>query len=118
MPYKNIEDKRAWRMRSYYKNKEKELERGKEYVKHYKNTYQYKKTRIISNWKHNGLIETDDYTYDELYEAYYYIIDCEACGKQFKNTKDRHMDHCHKTGIFRDVVCCRCNVLRRYADLN
>jgi len=116
MPYKNIEDKRKARMRSYYKNREKELGKVKEYEKEYKKTYQFKKTRIIANWKNNGLIETDDYTYSELYEAYYYTTECEVCHKEFINTRDRNMDHCHKTGLFRDIVCCRCNVIRRYED--
>jgi len=38
MPYKNIEDKRKARMRSYYNNREKELNERKEYEKEYRHT--------------------------------------------------------------------------------
>ena len=116
MPYKNIEDKRASRMRSYYKHREKELAYEKERIKTYRLTPQYHKTHTISNWKFCGLIETEDYSYDDLYEAYMAQGECESCGKVFIDTKNKHMDHDHKTGLFRDVVCCRCNVLRRYED--
>lgn len=119
MPYKNIEDRRAARMRSYYNNSENEIKKQKEYVNtKYKFTKEYYKTHSISNWKQSGLIETEQYTYDELFEAYYYQGYCESCGKEFKTTRDKCMDHSHKTGIFRDVVCSKCNALRRYEDAN
>jgi hypothetical protein len=60
-------------------------------------------------------IETEQYTYDELYEAYLYCGYCENC--DVKLTKDRYntpttkcMDHDHKTGIFRNILCNSCNI--------
>ena len=34
---------------------------------------------------------------------------CEICDKDFPNTLDRCMEHCHETGEFRNIVCRRCN---------
>ena len=72
---------------------------------------------MISKWIARGLIETDQYTYYELYEAYYYQGYCEVC--DVKLTIDRYntattkmMDHDHETGIFRNVLCLACNSKR------
>jgi hypothetical protein len=35
---------------------------------------------------------------------------CEICGCQFPSDKATHIDHCHKTGRIRGVLCSRCNV--------
>jgi hypothetical protein len=97
--------------------REKNRDKKKEYMKQYKQTPFGKKSRIISDWKKRGLIETEQYTYDELYEAYLYCGYCENC--DVKLTKDRYntlttkcMDHDHKTGIFRNILCNSCNVKR------
>jgi len=34
---------------------------------------------------------------------------CAICGNPFKNTKDTCIDHCHKTGKIRGILCNRCN---------
>lgn len=42
---------------------------------------------------------------------------CNLCGKPFKNTKDKHLDHDHQTGEPRGVLCNRCNQkLGRFQD--
>lgn len=35
---------------------------------------------------------------------------CQLCGNPWKNSKDCHLDHSHKTGKLRGLVCRRCNV--------
>ena len=116
MPYKNIEDRRKARMRSYHKHRDKELAYDKEYKKSYKHTLQHYKTHTISNWRARGVIETDQYTFDDLFEAYLYCSECEVCNKTFETRNDKCLDHDHSTGVFRDVVCQRCNAIRRYQD--
>ena len=44
---------------------------------------------------------------------------CDECG--FELTYDRFptktrkaMDHCHKSGLFRNILCHKCNTKRRY----
>ena len=67
------------------------------------------KTFTKRNWKIQGLI-TDKF--DEIYNNYINAKYCELCNKQFKNTRDRQMEHNHETGEFRNIVCNRCNTLK------
>ena len=60
----------------------------------------------LKNWKKRGVIHDN---FDELYEKYINTFNCEHCGKEFLNTKERHLDHNHETGLFRKIVCSRCN---------
>lgn len=49
-----------------------------------------------AEWKRNKLIEQGNR--------------CAACGTEHPKGKDWHMDHDHKTGEWRDVLCTSCNV--------
>ena len=71
----------------------------------------YHKTRTKYDWKRNGLKE-DEKTILEIYEGYIMSSNCELCGEAFKSSRDRHMDHDHKTGKFRNIVCTKCNSRR------
>ena len=53
--------------------------------------------------------------FEEIYNKYIYATHCQLCNKQFENTKDRQMEHCHATGKFRNIVCNSCN--QRKADV-
>ena len=64
------------------------------------------KTITKSNWKRFGLIMNN---FNDIYERYIYASKCELCNKEFKNTKDRQMEHNHETGEFRNIVCTSCN---------
>ena len=81
--------------------------KNKEKIKEYNQSPVGKKRCKIARWKHQGLIIDDNI--DELYERYINSTNCELCNKEYKNTKDRHLDHCHTTGLFRNIVCCSCN---------
>ena len=72
---------------------------------YYKNPIKYKGT-MIHKWKSRGVIYND---FDELYEVYINTNVCSHCSKEFKTSLERHLDHCHKTGLFRKIVCCGCN---------
>ncbi len=67
------------------------------------------KKRKKSNWKEIGLIMDN---FEEIYKRYIYCKNCELCDKVFTKTIDRHMDHNHETGEFRNIVCNRCNQLK------
>ena len=76
------------------------------------------KSRKISDWKRHGIIETDQYTFDELYETYLYHTNCEECNVElttgrFMTKTTKCLDHDHETGKFRDILCHTCNVKRR-----
>ena len=80
----------------------------KEYMKNYNKTPEGKKSRTISDWKRNGLKETKEFM-EEIYEEYLRSEECQLCGEPYLNGNFKSMDHCHKTGEFRNIVCNRCN---------
>ena len=71
------------------------------------------KSETISHWKSRG-VKYDDF--DELYYVYVKTLNCSHCGKEFKNSRDRHLDHDHKTGLFRTIICCKCNIHDSYIN--
>tara|TARA_R110002153_G_scaffold16712_1_gene58797 strand:+ start:39 stop:548 length:510 start_codon:yes stop_codon:yes gene_type:complete len=71
------------------------------------------KSDTISRWRCNNVIY---HNFDELYEVYIKTMNCQHCGKEFPNTKDRHLDHDHETGMFRKIVCNGCNNNDRYIN--
>tara|TARA_R110002110_G_scaffold265281_1_gene481220 strand:+ start:281 stop:640 length:360 start_codon:yes stop_codon:yes gene_type:complete len=82
----------------------------------------YRKTPIgikgncISSWKSLGLKLQEGQTYDMIYERYLNSEKCECCLKPYLEYKGKHMDHCHTTGKFRNVLCRSCNQLRGHIE--
>jgi len=72
------------------------------------------KAETKNRWKQQELSFTPE-EFEILYYRYIYLTHCELplCNKEFKDSKDRHMDHNHKTGEFRNFICSTCNK-RRY----
>ncbi len=109
----------------YEKNKEKKAEYDKQYAKknknkkaEYKKEYNQspvgKKRNTIQVWKQRGLICED---YDSLYAHYLIATHCEECKREFGEIGDgsgtfKCLDHNHDTGLFRNFLCCACNVKR------
>ena len=69
------------------------------------------KSETISHWKRRGLICDD---YNALYETYIKTTECEHCQIEFTKNNRRCLDHDHGTGLFRKIVCHRCNVMDSY----
>jgi len=67
----------------------------------------------IYAWKKYGLIYDN---YDELYELYIKTMNCGHCKTEFTKNNRRCMDHDHETGLFRKIVCHRCNVRDSYIN--
>jgi len=98
--------------KQYYDNHK---EQEKELVKQYNQTEKGKKVNTISHWKRRGVI---DKNFDELYEKYINTKNCELCDVELtneinRNSNTRCLDHDHKTGLFRNILCHSCNVKRR-----
>ena len=92
-------------------NREKNKETIKEYQIQYRQTEAGKKTRRISHWKQCGLIHDN---IDELYEYYLNTTHCEKCNIELTYDKQntsttKCMDHSHRTGEFRNILCHSCN---------
>mgnify|MGYP003654567791 CR=1 FL=1 len=80
-----------------------------EYMRTYRNTPNGKKRCIFANWNHMGLVGN----YEEIYERFINTTNCDKCNVlltiERKGGNQKHMDHCHRTGIFRNILCLRCN---------
>ena len=116
MPHKDPEKRKQYLKEYREKTKEREKIRQAEY----RALGKYKKSTTISGWKYKGLIEDD---YDAIYEKWISIDKCDCCKVKFAEgsqgkANTRCMDHCHKTGKFRNVLCQNCNFMRHYLDNN
>jgi len=136
MPYKDPQKAKEARQRWYLKNKDKHAETCKrweedhkelrkqqhkeryenkkqEYLakkREYSKTEQGKKLASIKNWKHNGIIHDD---FDTIYDIYINTDKCDVCKIELTDGRGkncRNLDHDHKTGEIRGIICKRCNV--------
>ena len=100
------------------KEKQKEYNRlyriaNKEHIKEYdrlhkklwRKTPQGKKQNTMSTWINQGVANVNDAMYDKYINTHC----CDVCSKEFKNSLDRHLDHNHDTGDFRQILCRACN---------
>tara|TARA_R110002153_G_scaffold273314_1_gene443929 strand:- start:45 stop:551 length:507 start_codon:yes stop_codon:yes gene_type:complete len=88
---------------------------AKEKKKEYQQSPAGKKSRRIAHWKSYGLICDD---IDALYDKILNTKNCDECEVELTIDKlmtstTRCMDHCHVTGLFRNVLCNGCNTKRR-----
>ena len=101
------------RKKEYYQlNKEEINKKNREYSQ----TEGGIKLHRIANWKFTGMILKEDEDWDSIYRKYIECKKCEQCNNVFKNSMDRHLDHCHTTGFIRNIVCRSCNQLRGVED--
>lgn len=104
-PEKIVEYKRRSnerRRKSYLANKEKQNQRGKEWIKDLIDRKEFKPKWLWSKYK----ITMEDY--NELRERQNYS--CAICGISEEDYgRALHVDHCHETGIVRGLLCFTCN---------
>ena len=79
----------------------------------YRKTDRGKMLGTINSWRGQGLISDN---MELIYERYINSTHCECCRNEYKSTMDRHMDHCHVSGKFRNVLCRHCNQLRGHIE--
>ena len=102
---------------NYEKNKEKRKEQARLYRLENKekisiskkkayNTEKGIKQNRIQGWKRIGIV----CDYEEIYNIYINTHKCNYCNKDFKNDKNRNLDHNHDTGMIRGILCMSCNV--------
>jgi len=111
---------------TYYDNHEQNLENAaemrqteeyKQRMATYRQSEAGKKSARISGWKQWGVISND---YEALYTIWKETTHCEACQVELieekKGKNKKVLDHDHKTGLFRNIVCNSCNVKRGNED--
>jgi hypothetical protein len=112
---------------NYYKNHEENLQKRAEWrqdedyklmMKKYRQSEAGKKSARISNWKKMGL-KSDDY--DMVYNDWKSTTHCEECSVELIESNNgankKVLDHDHNTGLFRNVICHRCNTKRGFEDV-
>ena len=80
----------------------------------YRLTEQGKKSYRITDWKRRGVISDD---YNELHDEWLRQTHCELCNVRLTTGKScstrKCLDHNHKTGKFRNILCNYCNITRK-----
>lgn len=116
------EGDRLYRIKNKEKLKEKDRlyylenkEKIKEKTRLYEQTPKGIKSKRINDWKRRGLICED---VNELYNLYCRTAYCDNCKVELTYDKIRTattkcMDHDHETGLFRNILCNYCNIIRR-----
>ena len=108
-----IKEQRVGYMKTYTPDKDKRLENSRKYRENHKEKLKISGT--IGRWKNRGVIHDD---FDALYKEYINTHNCNVCKCEFKNSRDRQLDHDHETGLFRQVLCKKCNNRDMWKKLN
>jgi len=98
-------------------------EKNKEKLKEYMKNGKGKMSNMISKWKKNpkngyGLICDSKDDYELIYFTWLNSEKCEECNKEYTEDNWKCMDHCHDTGLFRNILCNSCNVNKRMDNIS
>tara|TARA_R110002072_G_scaffold160056_1_gene311212 strand:+ start:47 stop:460 length:414 start_codon:yes stop_codon:yes gene_type:complete len=67
-----------------------------------------KKSQTKTNWINKLKIDFEG-EFDYWYDRYINSTNCEKCGKEYKDSRDRQLDHDHNTDKPRNILCHKCN---------
>ena len=106
-------DKKQYAKEYREKHKEKQIK----YQKEYRESEKGKLIKTINSWKEKpkngyGLICESRDEYEYIYDRWLRSERCEECSKEYTKENKKCMDHCHDTGLFRNILCHSCNMKR------
>ena len=107
MPHKDPEKHKEYQRQYREQNRKK--------IQEYRQTPEYIRSNRIKHWKNRGVVCDN---FDALYDHYTSTSFCNACRVELTIDKKRSsttkcLDHCHNTGLFRNILCHSCNIKRR-----
>ena len=111
MSYKNIEDKKKYDEQYRLNHKEEIAKKNKKYyINNKEKELKRMKQRYLCKGKEEQFISKYGLSYNE-WEGLWYAQDgrCAICDKFFVEMKDIYVDHNHKTGKTRGLLCHNCN---------
>jgi len=118
---KTQEEKKEYQRQWYLKNRERLLQKQKDYGlnnkesrKSYLQSDKGQKSIKLSFWKKWG-VKGD---LEEIYQRYITTTHCDLCNIELTTDKKitptrKCMDHCHETLEFRNIVCHSCNMTKK-----
>jgi hypothetical protein len=126
MPFKDPEARKAYQKKWQKANRETVAAKDKAYRetnretinawrRDHMQTPQGRKAHKWSSWKSRGLVWQDEAEFDRIYELWRTQELCNACdcvltrGDGHVTSTTACMDHCHKTHLFRHIICQSCN---------
>lgn len=83
-----------------------------EKIKKYKKTYKNPKSTKLTSIRVKLRRDCKNLTEKEIKDLTYKIYEqtkCDCCGVEFKNSKDKNIDHCHLELKYRGTICFSCN---------
>ena len=99
MPWKNLEDKKAWEIKN--------LDKRKKYHREY---HIANKDKINSTTRSHHFQYRYGITIEQLSELIKTANNkCQICGSVFSKINKPHVDHDHKTKVIRGILCRNCN---------
>lgn len=130
MPYKNPEDHRK-RSQKYYrehceqikakKSSQRKTDEGREKERKYRHKYYWKnRERLKANFRRKNLMKAYGITPEEFHQIWINQKGkCAICNLEIKEIDNKtHLDHCHKTGKVRGILCSHCNALLGFCREN
>ena len=84
----------------------------KEYQREYIKTDKGLKNNRIKNWRKYEILDNFNDNYKTLYKIYLSTKFCDICNCELNtnnNKTKKCLDHCHKSGYFRNILCTSCN---------
>lgn len=106
--YERDKEQILLKKKEHYKNNR---EAKKKWQREYYSCPEKNKNNRIGMWKRRGVVSDD---FDALYEKYINTYECELCKCELSRGKGlvgrRHLDHDHETGLFRNILCGKCNI--------
>jgi hypothetical protein len=114
---KNYQDNHNKRLE--YQKEKRNTEEYKAYMKEFRASEAGIKSARITRMKVYGIISDD---YEALYDKWKNTTHCEECNVELiggnEGANRKCIDHDHKTGAFRNIVCHKCNMRRGREDNN